>query len=57
MRYADTQGWQDAWATPELYGAVQNRDAVDASWVLALDVEKAVRSSEDLYVALLDNSK
>ena len=56
VRYAFTQGWQDAWVTPELYGAVQNGDAVDASWVLALDVERVVLSSEDLYVALLRNS-
>ena len=56
-RYEDTQAWQDSWATPEVIGAVPNRDAADASWVLALDVEKAVLKSEDLYVALLDNSK
>ena len=34
-----------------------NRDVVDASWMLALDVEKAVLSSEDLCVALLDITK
>ena len=35
VRYADTQGWQDAWATQELYGAVQKQGCsgrvVDAS--------------------------
>ena len=57
LRYEDTQAWQDSWATPEVYGAVPNRVVADASWMLALDVEKAVLKSEDLYVALLDNSK
>ena len=56
IRYKDTQAWQDSWA-PQIFGAVPNRDAIDASWMLALDVEKAVLSSQDLYVALLDNSK
>ena len=53
----DTQAWRDSWATSQVYGAVPNRDAVDASWTLALDVEKAVLLSEGLYIARLDTSK
>ena len=41
IRYKDTQAWQDSWAPQEIFGAVPNRDAVDASWMLALDVDES----------------
>ena len=57
LRYEDTQRWQDSWAPTEMYGATPKRDATDASWMMALEMEEATAMGEELYAVLLDNSK
>ena len=40
-----------------MYGATPNRDATDAAWMMALDIEEAMAQRQELYATLLDNSK
>ena len=40
-----------------MYGATPNKDATDASWMVALEVEEATATGQELYAVLLDNSK
>ncbi len=55
LRYEDTQKWQDAWAPTEMYGATAKRDATDARWMMALEMEEATAMGGELYSVLLDN--
>ncbi len=57
IRYEDTESWQESWMPDEVYGARIGREALDATWELALGIEESYLEQRQLIAALLDNSK
>ncbi len=56
-RFEDTEPWQESWLPEEVCGARAGREALDATWEMALEIEEAYLDLQCLLAALLDNSK